>query len=87
LIRNRGRIGGTGRDNIREWHLHPPENPTEHVEIEALYSSEIVERSRTVLKDWADQMPIEESGPKGGKRARSEVGYEPDGYLILSKGN
>ena len=51
LIRDRGRIWGIDRDNVRGWHLHPLESPTEHVEIEALSVSEIVERLRAVLKD------------------------------------
>ena len=49
LIRDRGRIWGIDRDNIRGWHLHPPENPMEHVGIEPLSVSEIVERLRAVL--------------------------------------
>ena len=64
LIRDRGRIWGIDRDNVRGWHLHPLESPTEHVEIEALSVSEIVERLRAVLKDWADRMPMEERGPR-----------------------
>ena len=49
LIRDRGRIWGIDRDNIRGWHLHPLENPVEHVGIEPLSVSEIVERLRAVL--------------------------------------
>ena len=49
LIRDRGRIWGIDRDNIRGWHLHPLENPVEHVGIEKLSVSEIVERLRAVL--------------------------------------
>lgn len=64
LIRDRGRIWGIDRDNVRGWHLHPLESPTEHVEIEALSVSEIVERLRAVLKDWADRMPMEEREPR-----------------------
>ena len=54
LIGDQGRIWGIDRDNIRGWHLHPPENPMEHVRIEKLSVSEIVERLRAVLKGWAD---------------------------------
>ena len=64
LIRDRGRIWGIDQDNVRGWHLHPPESPTERVEIEALGVSEIVERLRAVLKDWADRMLMEEKAPK-----------------------
>ncbi|MEA3459947.1 MAG: hypothetical protein U9R11_04645 [Chloroflexota bacterium] len=51
LIRDRDRVWGIDRDNIRGWHLHPLENPVEHVEIEKLSVSEIVERLRAVLKE------------------------------------
>ena len=55
LIKDRGRIWGIDRDNIRGWHLHPLENPSEHIGIEMLSVSvsEIVERLRSVLKDKA----------------------------------
>jgi len=65
LIRDRDRVWGIDRDNIRGWHLHPLENPMEHVEIEKISVSEIVERLRAVLKDWADQMSLGEGGPRG----------------------
>ena len=65
LIRDRDRVWGIDRDNIRGWHLHPLENPVEHVGIETLSVSEIVERLRAVLKDWADQMSLGEGGPRG----------------------
>ena len=62
LIRDQGKIWGIDRDNIRGWHLHPLENPMGHVGIEKLSVSEIVERLRAVLKDWADQMSLGERG-------------------------
>jgi hypothetical protein len=49
LIRDRNRVWGIDRDNIRGWHLHPLEDPVEHVEVERLSVSEIVERLRAVL--------------------------------------
>jgi len=49
LIRDRGRTWGIDRDSIRGWHLHPLGNPAEHVGIEKLSVSEIVERLRSVL--------------------------------------
>ncbi len=49
LIRNRNRIWGIDRDSIRGWHLHPLENPREHVEIERLSVSEVVERLKSIL--------------------------------------
>jgi hypothetical protein len=49
LIRDQGRVWGIDRDNIRGWHLHPLENPMEHVGIEKLSVSEIVGRLRVVL--------------------------------------
>ena len=51
LIRDRGRVWGIDRDNTRGWHLHPLENPVEHVGIEKLTVSEIVERLSAVLKE------------------------------------
>ena len=50
LIRDRGRVWGIDQDNIRGWHLHPLENPMEHVEINKLSVSEVVERLRAVLE-------------------------------------
>jgi len=61
LIEGQGRIWGIDRDNIRGWHLHPLENPIEHVEIEELSVSKIVERLGSVLEEWADQ----ETGREG----------------------
>jgi len=49
LIRDRGRIWGIDGDNVRGWHLHPLENPTEHVWVEPLSVSEIAERLRAAL--------------------------------------
>lgn len=49
LIRDRGRIWGIDRDNIRGWHLHPLENPRKHIGIEMLSVPEIVERLKSVL--------------------------------------
>ena len=49
LIRDRGRVWGIDQDNIRGWHLHPLENPMEHIGIETLSVSEVVERLRAVL--------------------------------------
>lgn len=49
LIRDQDRVWGIDRDNIRGWHLHPLENPAQHVEIEELSVSEIVERLSAVL--------------------------------------
>lgn len=51
LIRDRDRVWGIDRDNVRGWHLHPLENPVEHVGIEKLSVSEIVERLSAVLKE------------------------------------
>jgi hypothetical protein len=51
LIRDWDRVWGIDQDNIRGWHLHPLENPVEHVGIEELSVSEIVEHLRAALKE------------------------------------
>jgi hypothetical protein len=42
LISNQQRIWGIDFDNRRGWHLHPVENPAEHVAINPLTVSEIL---------------------------------------------
>lgn len=49
LIEKQKRIWGIDHDNRRGWHLHPEENPSEHVEIEALTVSEIVRCMQDLL--------------------------------------
>jgi len=54
LIEGQRRIWGIDRDNIRGWHLHPLENPAEHVEIKALSVSKIIARLAAVLPELGD---------------------------------
>ncbi len=49
LIENQQRIWGIDYDNRRAWHLHPADNPAEHVKIEPLSVSEVVVRLQNVL--------------------------------------
>jgi len=49
LIEKQKRIWGIDHDNRRGWHLHPEENPSEHVGIEALTVPEIVRRLQNLL--------------------------------------
>jgi hypothetical protein len=49
LIERDARIWGIDCDNRRGWHLHPAEHPDEHVDIEPLSVSEIIERLQRVL--------------------------------------
>jgi hypothetical protein len=49
LIEDGQRIWGMDRDNRRGWHLHPVDNPTDHIAIDPLSVSEIVARLRDVL--------------------------------------
>lgn len=60
LIRSRNRIWGIDRDNIRGWHLHPLESPREHVEIERLSVSEVVECLKSMLSG------VQGAGETGG---------------------
>jgi len=49
LIEKRQRIWGIDYDNRRGWHLHPADNPTDHIEIGPLSVSDIVARLQDVL--------------------------------------
>jgi len=49
LIENQQRIWGIDCDNRRGWHLHPADNPTDHIGIEPLSVSDIVARLQDVL--------------------------------------
>lgn len=49
LIRDQQRIWGVDYDNRRGWHLHPADNPAEHLEIAPLPISEIVSMLSEVL--------------------------------------
>jgi len=49
LIAGQRRVWGIDRDNRRGWHLHPEENPSEHVNIGSLTVPEIVERLHRVV--------------------------------------
>jgi len=51
LLEEQQRIWGIDCDNRRGWHLHPPENPTGHVEIDPLPVSEIIARLQDVLPE------------------------------------
>ena len=51
LIEEGQRIWGIDRDNRRGWHLHPIDNPKDHIVIDPLSVSEIVARLRDVLDD------------------------------------
>jgi len=53
LIKEQQRIWGIDYDNRRGWHLHPADNPTDHVGIEPLSVSEIVARLRNALLKMA----------------------------------
>jgi hypothetical protein len=50
LIEEKQRVWGIDRDNRRGWHLHPVDDPKDHVAIEPLSVSEIVARLRDVLE-------------------------------------
>jgi hypothetical protein len=49
LIAGQERVWGIDYDNRRGWHLHPKENPSSHVRIDALTVQEVVTRLQTVL--------------------------------------
>jgi len=49
LIEKRQRIWGIDYDNRRGWHLHPADNPTDHVGIEPLSVLDIVARLQDIL--------------------------------------
>ena len=53
LVNGHDRIWGIDRDEIRGWHFHPLDNPTEHIGIEPLAISEIVARLKIVLENRA----------------------------------
>ena len=47
----RRRVWGIDRDNLRGWHEHPADDPTDHVVIEALTIAEVVTRLERVLRE------------------------------------
>lgn len=49
LINDQSRIWGVDYDNRRGWHLHPIENPTEHVQIAPSSVFDIVLRLKSVV--------------------------------------
>jgi len=49
LIEKQQRIWGIDYDNRRGWHLHPADNPADHVQIAPLFVSDIVARLQNVL--------------------------------------
>ncbi len=48
LIDHKSNIWGIHKDNRRGWHLHPVEDPEDHVTIEPLLISEIINRASKV---------------------------------------
>lgn len=51
LIKDHQRIWGIDRDNIRDWHIHPLDDPTNHISTEPLSVSNIVE---TLARIWEE---------------------------------
>lgn len=51
LIEEQRRIWGIDRDNIRDWHIHPLDNPAKHTNIKPLSVFEIIE---TLSKVWEE---------------------------------
>lgn len=49
LIEEQRRIWGIDHDRRRGWHLHPVDNPADHIGIEPLSVSDIVRRLQDVL--------------------------------------
>ena len=49
LIEKQQRIWGLDYDNRRGWHLHPVDNPKDHVRMDAMSVSDIVTQLRDVL--------------------------------------
>lgn len=49
LIEKQQRIWGIDYDNRRGWHLHPADNPTDHLGIEPLSVPDIIARLQDVL--------------------------------------
>ncbi|MDY7080704.1 MAG: hypothetical protein SXV54_27805 [Chloroflexota bacterium] len=49
LIEEQRRIWGIDYDNRRGWHLHPADDPAEHVQIAPLSVSDIVARLQSVF--------------------------------------
>jgi len=49
LIEHKQRIWGIDRDNRRGWHLHPVDNPTQHISISPLSVPNIIARLQEVL--------------------------------------
>jgi hypothetical protein len=50
LIHEKQRIWGIDTDNRRGWHLHPSDDPKQHIRIDPLLVNEIVERLEIVLQ-------------------------------------
>ena len=50
LIKDRKRIWGIDKDNIRDWHVHPLIDPEQHESIQSLTIFDIIERLKSVLE-------------------------------------
>ncbi len=51
LIEEQRRIWGIDKDNIRDWHIHPLDDPTKHTSIKPLSVFELIE---TLSKVWKE---------------------------------
>ncbi len=50
LIKDEKRIWGIDRDNIRDWHIHPLNDPEQHESVQSLTIFDIIERLKNVLE-------------------------------------
>ncbi len=53
LIKDKQRLWGIDRDNLRGWHMHPVDDPASHIEITPLSVSDIVAQLCEVLEGLA----------------------------------
>ena len=51
LIKEKARVWGVDKDNIRSWHRHPVNKPDSHVEIQPISVPEIVEELAETLRE------------------------------------
>jgi hypothetical protein len=53
LIEDEQRIWGADYDSLRGWHVHPPDHPDEHQDVDPMTPDEVVE----ALEEAWDQLP------------------------------
>jgi len=50
LIKDNKRVFGVDRDNIRNWHIHPTEDPTQHIPCEEMGFEDFLQEVKKIIE-------------------------------------